>query len=82
MGGDHVVPPCVFDVAFEFYAKGTVIPKPVAAAINFAVLKHVAATFAKGNNLFHVPCRGRALVGGDIQTHEGARWECNGSETL
>src|SRR5436853_6111155 len=49
----HAAPPAFFDVALEFRAQWTVIPKTIKAAINFRGLKNETAPFAQGNDFLH-----------------------------
>ena len=51
---DHIVPPSVFNIAFEQYAERTVVPKAVESAIDFGRLKQKAPAFAQGNEMFHL----------------------------
>ncbi len=50
---DHVAPPRLADVAFEFDAERTVIPKAVQAAVDFGGLKNKAPVLAEGDDLVH-----------------------------
>ncbi len=52
--GHHVAPPSVFDIAFQFDAQRSVIPKTIQPAIDLAGLKHVAAAFAERDEFFHL----------------------------
>jgi hypothetical protein len=54
MGHDHIVPPSVFDIAFEEYAERTVVPKTVESAVDFGRLEQKASAFAQGNEIFHL----------------------------
>src|SRR5206468_9147385 len=47
-------PPVILQVALELYAKGSVIPGAVKAAIDFARLKDETAPLAQVDDLFHV----------------------------
>ena len=49
----HGVPPELLDVALEFGAERTVIPKAINAAINLGGLKDEAPSLAQRNDLFH-----------------------------
>src|SRR5437870_487868 len=51
---DHVVPPGVLDVLFQFDAERAVVPEAVDAAVDFARLEDEAAPFAQGDEFVHV----------------------------
>jgi hypothetical protein len=51
---DPIVPPSVFDIAFEENAEWTVIPESVESAVDFGRLKQKAPAFAQGNKLLHL----------------------------
>ena len=53
-GANHVVPPGVFDVAFEFDAERAVIPKSADTAIDFARRKDESSALAQRHQLFHI----------------------------
>src|SRR5438552_2354530 len=48
-----VVPPRVFDVAFQFGAGGAVVPKAVDAAVDFRRLKNEPPSLAQRDDFFH-----------------------------
>ena len=54
MGHNPIVPPSVFNIAFEQYAERTVVPKTVKSAIDFGRLKQKAPAFAQGNEMVHL----------------------------
>ncbi len=75
MAGDHVSPPGVLEVAFQFDAERAVVPEAVEATVDFARLEDEAPTFAQGDQLVHV-LRHRAkllLASVGRQPHESAR---------
>ena len=53
MGHDHIVPPGIFDVAFEEYAERTVVLESVESTVDFGRLKQKAPAFAQGDDVFH-----------------------------
>jgi hypothetical protein len=54
MGHDPIVPPSVFDIAFEEYAERTVAPEAVESAVDFGRLEQKASAFAQGTLSNHV----------------------------
>jgi len=54
MGHDPIVPPSVFDIAFEEYAERTVVPETVESAVDFGQWEQKASAFARGNEISHL----------------------------
>ena len=54
MSEDHVAPPGLADIAFQFDAEGTVVPESLNAAVDFARLKQETSPFAQRNQFVHV----------------------------
>ncbi len=50
---DHVVPPCLLEVAFEFHAERAIIPRSVQAAVDLARREYEAPPFAQRDNFLH-----------------------------
>ena len=51
--GDHVAPPGLADVPFQFHAQRTVVPKALQAAVDLARLEQEPPPLAQGHQLIH-----------------------------